>query len=48
MKIKYFNRTVGELRADRVFICYKDESHIYRKLDSIGLQRRIKAYMEML
>ena len=37
MQITHIDKPVGELRQDRVFITHRDESHIFRKYNGIGL-----------
>ncbi len=37
MQIKYIDKPVGELRKDRVFVTHRDESHIFRMYNGIGL-----------
>ena len=37
MYIKHHNRTVGTLRNDRVFITHREERHIFRNFNGLGL-----------
>lgn len=37
MQITHIDKPIGELRKDRVFITHRDESHIFRMFNGIGL-----------
>lgn len=41
MYIKYLGKIVGVLRDDKTYITYRNESHIFRKYNGIGISTRL-------
>jgi len=35
--IRYLDKPIGELRQDRIFVTHRDESHIFRMYNGIGM-----------
>lgn len=39
--IKILGKTAGHLRADGTFIAYREEQHVFRKFDGVGLSYKV-------